>query len=157
VVERSQKAQQYQAQQQQAQYQAAFNHEAAACDKGFDDWAKQQDTPERVNEISRFAMQLLQEDGYTPEQINQYWNTPYLRSLPAQKALYRSASYELSRRSAKGKAVRSVKTVQRPGSPMARAPDQDIHLRDLSRKLDQTMSVKDAAALVAARRQARSR
>jgi len=77
---------------------------------------------------------------------------PFDRSV-----LYRAASYELARRGAKGKVARPIPTVQRPGSPVARAPDEDIHMRSLENKLNTSMSVRDAANLVIARRNARRR
>jgi hypothetical protein len=148
-----------QEQQNRQAYAAAAQQQFAAAarqhDEAFDKWAATQDSPERVRQIKEVALGLLRED-MTDDQIQHAYNTDAtLRSLTAQKNLYRAARAELLSRSVKEKVSRPVPTVQPPSSPAARASEQDYSMRQLEKRLSETGSAKDAAALLLARRNAR--
>jgi len=157
MVAEGQQAQQQQAAQQQAQLQQQWNHYAAQHDAAYENFVKDVPAAER-RAVEDEVRNSLRESGWSDETIANAWATdPALRSFAGQRQMWEAAKFRLSQKGAKSKVNRAVPTVQRPGSPMTRAPDSDIHLTALSRRLDQTMSVKDGAALVAARRQARRR
>ncbi len=156
VQQLSAKAQEVQQQQinaQQQQYRQQFDHVAAQADDAYDKWITAQEPPERIKEITATAKQMLREAGLSDQEMSYHWSTnPILRSFAGQQIMADAARYRMSRQAARGKAIRQVPVVQRPGSPVERSSDQEYALRDLNQKLNTTHSAKDAAALLTARR-----
>lgn len=141
-------------QQQAAHLQQQFSDWAAVNDQHFDKWAAKQATRQEIEAVKAETWNMLREAGMNEEQIRGQWNAnPMMRSLAAQQTLWNAARYRLAQKGAKSKAApQPMPKMQRPGSPVERAADDDVQLRDLSRNLDRSMSVKDAAALLVARR-----
>jgi hypothetical protein len=155
VMERQQ--QQYQAQMHQAasQMQQRFNNAARDSDASFEEYRKAQGISDaHLKEIQKEAFAGLRESGMTDEQIATAWNTDWtLRSFPAQRMMMESALYRLGKRGlAQRVAPKPVPPVQRPGSPQEIASAKDYSTRELSAKLSHSGSLKDAAALLQARR-----
>jgi hypothetical protein len=140
----------------QANQQAQWQQTTHAADQAFDKWAEQQGATRADREaMVPEVMSMLRESGMSDQDIAyQYQNGP-MRSLQGQQILWMAAKYRASQRGARSKLSRPVPAVQRPGSPVARIPDGDIHLGRLEAKLDREMSPKAAAELVVARRAAR--
>jgi len=139
------------------QHQQAFAQMGAQADEAYDKWAGTQEPDTgRRREISSFATSMLRNGGMSDQEISYHWNTsPLLRSPLGQQILFDAARYRMAQAAAKQKAVRPVPTVQRPGSPVARGSDQDYSMGKLNAQLDRTGSVKDATALLIARRGSR--
>jgi hypothetical protein len=142
-------------QQWQQQQQVQWQQTAQAHDQAFDKWAEQQGATRADREaMIPEVMSMLRESGMSDQDIaHQYQNGP-MRSLQGQQILWMAAKYRMSQRGAKAKLSRPVPAVQRPGSPLERASDQDYAMRNLERP-GQDLTPKQAAALVTARRNAR--
>jgi hypothetical protein len=63
--------------------------------------------------------------------------------------------YREAQAKAKAAQQRTVPNVQRPGPAPARNADTDERVKDLTQRLDQSGSLRDAAALLVAQRRAR--
>jgi hypothetical protein len=160
LVAESQRIQQVQQQQQVAQAQRAY----ANYRNNFNTWADEQDkqyealalsVPEQERHaIEREARKMLNEAGFTDQQIAMEWHTsPSLRSYFGQRMLWQSARDRLNAHRAHAKRVKTAPHVQRPGSPLHFVPEADYQLRKMERP-GKNLSVKEAADFVAARRQA---
>lgn len=141
--------------QRQQQQRAAqqFQTWAKANDEAWEaEFAKE--APHRQAAIRQEALQMLRDRGLTDEQISWNWNNNHLlRSAAGQQVLADAAAWRLQQKAAQTmRPTHRVPKVQRPGSPVERAPEGDVDLRNLSNKLEQTGSARDAAALLAARR-----
>jgi len=151
-------AQQRQAHAAAAQYQQQFNSWSQAQDNAFEKWAQQQVPAHEYQAIQDEVISSLKADGWTEAQLAQAWQSqPSLRSFSAQRQMFDAARYRLAQKGAKAKVSRPVPSVQAPGSPVERMPDQDQYLRQLDDRLSETLSIKDATKLVVARREAKAR
>jgi hypothetical protein len=157
MAEKAQQAQAAQVQAYQQQHRQVFDYVAAQADDAYEKWITQQEpSPERRQEISTTAKQMLREAGLSDQEMSYHWSTnPILRSFAGQQIMADAARYRMSVAAARGKAVRPIPVVQRPGSPVERSSDQEYALRDLNQKLNSSHSAKDAAALLTARRAGR--
>jgi hypothetical protein len=159
VVERQRQAQEQQTQARVQQYatqmQERFNSAARDSDASFEEYRKAQGISDaQLKEIRAEALAGLRE-SMTEDQIAAAWNTDWtLRSFPAQRMLMESALYRLGKRGLAQKvAPRPVPPIQHPGGGRAEFADaRDYSTRDLSNKLSHSGSIKDAAALLNARR-----
>jgi hypothetical protein len=125
-------------------------------DSEYEDFASKEASPEERKAIEAEAWALMRaEYGATDEQIAQAWQSnPNLRSLGAQRLLFRAARESLARKSIASKQVRNnIPTVQRPGSGnVERMPAADAEIAALNRRLNKSGSPKDAAELLTAMR-----
>jgi hypothetical protein len=144
-------------QQWQANQQAQFQQAALQHDQTYDAYANAEtSSPAERKAIEAEALQLLREGG-DDRQIYHAYNTNWaMRSATAQKALFDAARARLARKGAKAKLSRPVPAIQRPGSPLERASEQDYTLRSLN-KGGGPLSAKEAADLVTAQRASRRR
>ncbi len=76
----------------------------------------------------------------------------FLRSAAAQKILVDAAKYRMMQKTAKAVPTREIPPVQRPGVAGPRSNQSDSNLAALSARLGKSGSLKDAAALLSARR-----
>jgi hypothetical protein len=155
LVNEHQKHQAAVQQQQQAQARQQFDVAARNADAEFDAYAKSQVTDAQLDEIKHEALSYLRDLGMTEEQVRWEYSNGSLRSYAAQRLVFDAVRYRRAMRGIEQKVARPVPVVQRPGSPLARAPDSEIQHKQLSDRLNKTGSVKDAAALLIARRNAR--
>jgi hypothetical protein len=145
------------AQQQQwfVQTRKQFNSWAATQDAEYEAFAQQMPAAER-SAIEAEARRMVLE-GSDPQSVAMSWQTsPELRSAKAQRLLFDAARWRLAQRGAKGKQFKPVPNVQRPGSPLEHASEQDYRIRSLN-KGGGPLNPREAAALVTAQRAARRR
>jgi hypothetical protein len=144
-----------QQQQQQRAHAQQFEQFSRAADNEIDAYAKKQGvSADQYREIQTEARTMLKEYGLSDQQLQTLWATsPEFRSFPSQRMMMDAARFRLSQKSLASKQVKTVPTVQRPGvGNLERMPESDYHLDKLNARLNQTGSVKDAAALINARR-----
>jgi hypothetical protein len=135
----------------------------------FTDFAKRQDdlfkekVPDMVDEakaaeLQKKALALLSDLGFDEAELAQSWNGQKdlsLRDHRVQLLIRDATLWREAQAKAKAAAVRPVPPVQRPGAASARQGTDEARVQHLTQRLDQTGSLKDAAALVRARRAAR--
>ena len=105
-------------------------------------------------------MGVLKDLGYNDQELSDLWNgrgAMSLRDHRVQLLIRDGVRYRDAQAAARSAAVRPVPSVQRPGAAAPRGADADARLSALNSKLEQSGSLKDAAALLAAQRHARSR
>jgi hypothetical protein len=156
MVQQAQAAQSQYQQQQQVVQQQQFEQFAKGHDAAFEAYFSKVASPAEQTAIKDEALAMLREDGLSDADIKALWNTPAYRSVASQKAIMNAARYRLAQRSAKLKTVpRPTPTTLHPGSSSERASDREYALHDLNRRLNSSHSVKDATALLSARRSGR--
>jgi hypothetical protein len=162
LVDESHRVQQAQNQQVMAQYQQyqqaqqqQFRAAAQQADARFEQWVKDEGLSAKERQaIHEEAWAILLEGG-SQEQIQQAWSGNWaLRNATSQITIAEAARARLARRGAKAKQYKPVPNVQRPGSPVERMADADVYLKTLE-KPGKTLTAKEAAAFVTARRNAR--
>jgi hypothetical protein len=164
LVEENQRVQQYQAQQQQAQYQqyqaakqAQFSRAAAVDDAAYDAWSRNQGVSrDEQQQITQEVMAEFRRQGWNDQQIAHAYNTnPAMRSLSGQIQMHQAAAYRLQQKKManirRTKLDRSPPHVQRPGSPLEIAREEDHQIRALN-KGGGPLSPREAANLVIAQR-----
>jgi hypothetical protein len=139
------------AQQQEARRQ--FDVAATNADRDLEAHALSQVSADQYHQIQNEARSMMHDYGINEQELTWHWqNNPGFRSLPVQKMMMDAARWRLSQRGLKEKVVKTAPPVVRPGSPLERGSDQDYQLDRLNAKLNSSGSVKDAAALLIARR-----
>jgi hypothetical protein len=135
----------------------------------FTDFAKRQDdlfkekVPDMVDEakaaeLQKKALALLSDLGFDEAELAQSWNGQKdlsLRDHRVQLLIRDATLWREAQAKAKAAATKPVPPVQRPGAATARAGTDEARVTHLTQRLEQTGSLKDAAALVRARRAAR--
>jgi hypothetical protein len=154
----NQEQQQVQAAHQQQQQQHAWVNYCQAHDDAFSRAHPELADPKVSYETQKEAIAYLQERGMSEDQIKQAWaSDPTFRSAAAQNVLYDAVQYRLASRRAKEISSKQrlppVSTV-RPGVARDKAWVDHEQLSALGQRLGATGSVRDAAALLRARRAA---
>jgi hypothetical protein len=111
-------------------------------------------------EATRHAGELLKDLGFTEAELGLLWNGQAgiaLRDHRMQLLLRDGLKYREALGKAKAAQQRSVPSVQRPGPAAARDADTDDKVRSLNDRLTTSGTLRDAAALLMAQRQARAR
>jgi hypothetical protein len=111
-------------------------------------------------EATRQAGELLTELGFSEAELGLLWNGQAgitLRDHRMQLLLRDGLKYREALGKAKAAQQRSVPSVQRPGPAPARDADADDKVRSLNDRLTSSGTLRDAAALLVAQRQARAR
>src|SRR5262249_28743249 len=104
------------------------------------------------------AIDVLRELGFDEAELAQSWNGAKdisLRDHRLQLLIRDAVLWREAQAKAKAAALKPVPPVQRPGASPTQAVRKEAELTNLSKRLDQTGSLKDAAAFVRARRAAR--
>ena len=104
------------------------------------------------------AGELLRDLGFTPQELDALWHgqgTVSLHDHRIQLLVRDGMKYREAQAKAKAAQQRTVPNVQRPGPAPARNADADERVKDLTQRLDQSGSLRDAAALLVAQRRAR--
>lgn len=111
-------------------------------------------------EATQHAGELLKGLGFTDAELGRLWNGQAgisLRDHRMQLLLRDGVKYREAQQKAKASQQRPVPHVQRPGPAPARNADADEKLRTLNDRLTTSGTLRDAAALLVAQRQARAR
>jgi hypothetical protein len=155
IVQDAARAQQQHQQWHAQRYRAAFDQDAARHDMAYDQWVRNQGiTPAEHKEVYDEVMNDFRRQGWTDQQVYEAWtNNAAMRSFAGQQQMFQAAKWRLSQRAIKGKQFKPVPQVQRPGSPVERATDDDVYLQ----KLSGPPGSPQTAELVVARRQAAAR
>jgi hypothetical protein len=135
----------------------------------FTDFAKRQDdlfkekVPDMADEakaaeLQKKALAVLSDLGFDEAELAQSWNGQKdlsLRDHRVQLLIRDATLWREAQAKAKAAATRPVPPVQRPGAATSRAGTDEARVQHLTQRLEQTGSLKDAAALLRARRAAR--
>src|SRR6266545_4123060 len=134
----------------------------------FTDFAKRQDdlfkekVPDMADEakaaeLQKRALAVLSDLGFDEAELAQSWNGQKdlsLRDHRVQLLIRDATLWREAQAKAKAAAVKPVPPVQRPGAATARQGTDEARVQHLTQRLEQTGSLRDAAALVRARRAA---
>lgn len=113
----------------------------------------------QMAKIAENAAAMLKDIGFGEAELAQMWNgrrALSLRDHRIQLLLRDGVRYRDAQAAAKS-ASRAVPHVQRPGAAAPRGGEADARVSALNSRLDQSGTLKDAAALLVAQRQARAR
>ena len=135
----------------------------------FTDFARREDdlfkekVPDMADEakaaaLQKSAMSVLNDLGFEEAELVQSWNGRKdlsLRDHRVQLLIRDATLWREAQAKAKAAATRPVPPVQRPGVSQSRGAAQEAQVQALTTKLEKTGSLKDAAALLRARRAAR--
>src|SRR5262245_5665625 len=111
-------------------------------------------------EATQHAGELLKDLGFTDAELGRLWNgqaVVSLRDHRMQLLMRDGVKYREALGKAKAAQQRPVPHVQRPGPAPARDADADDKVRTLNDRLTTSGTLRDAAALLVAQRQARAR
>jgi hypothetical protein len=151
-VYRQQQAEQ---QQQMREVQAAqFKQFALVADDAFD--RMNANVPAETRKaISREAVNIFKEFGISETELMQHYNSnPLLRSAAGQQIVAEAARWRLAQRNVATKVHHQVPHIARPGSSAEAQTRTEEALASARAKLKPSMSAKEAAAYVIARRAA---
>jgi hypothetical protein len=130
--------------------QAEFRNYSAKEDARFADMVKGE---RNMPAIEAEIIAMVKDHGVDPQEFFKAGSeSKFLRSAAAQKILVDAAKYRIIQRAPKAVATRAVPAVQKPGVAGPRTNRADTGLAALSAKLSKTGNLKDAAALLSARR-----
>jgi hypothetical protein len=135
----------------------------------FTDFAKREDSlfkekvPDMADEakaaeLQKKALAVLGDLGFDEAELAQSWNGQRdlsLRDHRVQLLIRDATLWREAQAKAKAAAQKPVPPVQRPGAATSRAGTDEARVQHLAQRLEQTGSLRDAAALVRARRAAR--
>jgi hypothetical protein len=130
--------------------QTEFRNYSAQEDARFADMVKGE---RNMPAIEAEIVAMVKDHGVDPREFFKAGNeSKFLRSAAAQKILVDAAKYRIMQRAPKAIPRRDVPTVQKPGNAGPRVNRADTGLAALNAKLSKTGNLKDAAALLSARR-----
>jgi hypothetical protein len=148
---------------------AARQRQAAETQQQFSAFAKRQDDlftekvpemadAEKAQKLQSAAIDALKELGFDEAELAQGWHGAKgfsLRDHRLQLLIRDAVLWREAQAKARAAALKPVPPVQRPGASPTPAVRREAELQTLSKRLDQSGSLKDAAAFVRARRAAR--
>jgi hypothetical protein len=114
----------------------------------------------QLAKIADNAAGMLKDFGFEDHELAEMWNgrrALSLRDHRVQLLLRDGVRYRDAQAAARSAAARPVPHVQRPGAALPRGAESDARISALNTRLEQSGTLKDAAALLAAQRQARAR
>jgi len=109
------------------------------------------------DKAAKGAAAMLKELGFTDGELGDLWSGKSeisLRDHRVQLLIRDGVRYREAQAKATASKQKPVPSVQRPGTPQPRGAAQDERVKVLDQRLNQSGNVKDAAALLAARRKA---
>jgi hypothetical protein len=147
----------------------AQGREALANLQQFSDFGKRQDdlfiekVPEMADKTKAAALRdaavaVLKDHGFSEAELGQMWHGQSglsLRDHRLQLVIHDAIQWRDAQQKAKVAATRQVPPVQRPGVSQPRGAARDAQIQNLTKRLETSGSLKDAAALLRARRAAR--
>jgi hypothetical protein len=143
-----------QAQKAQEKIQAErFQQFVAAEDAKFDEAVTAKESPQRMQEISQNAVEVLEEYGVSKHDIAELWRSnPLMRSSAAQRILADAARYRMAQKGIQNANRPPVPPVQSPGVSQ---PYSDGGVEAALARFNKDPNPKNAADLLTARRIAR--
>jgi hypothetical protein len=140
---------------QEQEKRTPWEHFAKRQDELFLERAPEMQDATKRTKTTEAATKLLQDIGYTPEELGHLWQTPAFRDHRMQQLILQAVRFQDAKQQAINAAKKPLPPVQRPGvSQPGRGVEAKIH--DLETRLDRSSGimnqVKAAAALVAAKR-----
>jgi hypothetical protein len=112
--------------------------------------------PQAKQAVAQGAIDYLRSLGMSDGEIQTAWNSPQLRSAKAQEVLLEATRAWLAKKNLANRPRKEAPRLQRPGAAGEVAHRPDPHI-ELSKRLDRSGSVRDAARLLVRRRQAARR
>lgn len=130
--------------------QAEFKQYSAQEDARFADMVKGE---RNMPAIEAEVIAMVKDYGVDPHEFFKAGaESKFLRSAAAQRIMVDAAKYRMMQKAAKAAPTRAVPAVQKPGIAGPRTNQSDSNLAALSARLGKSGSLKDAAALLSARR-----
>jgi hypothetical protein len=111
--------------------------------------------PAKAVQMQGRAVELLKDIGFTAQELGQWWAgglRPPLRDHRMQRLVLDAIKYRDAQKKAKEASAKQVPPVQRPGVSQPRGAAQEAKIQELTKRLDATGSLRDAAGLITARR-----
>lgn len=143
-------------QRQYQEYQTQWGKFAKDEDQKFLDASPDMANKETADKVSRGAITLLEDMGFSQEDLGKLWSgqaSVSLRDHRLQLIIRDALRYREAKTAVpKAKVAPVAPRVQRPGSPVERVRDSERANAALDKRLDSTGSWKDAAELLMARR-----
>ncbi|HEY1544971.1 MAG TPA: hypothetical protein VGG01_21445, partial [Xanthobacteraceae bacterium] len=115
---------------------------------------------EALAKAARTATDMLQDLGFSQAELGEMWNGGRgvsLRDHRLQLLIRDGVRFREAQAAAKKPLPRPVPDVQRPGPAPARSADTEGRVKDLTERLNASGNLRDAAALLVARRAAQRR
>ena len=144
------------AQQRQAQERVQqFSEFARREDDLFKEKVPDMADPKKVAELQTAALAVLKDLGFQETELAQSWQGQgdlSLRDHRVQLLIRDATLWRDAQAKAKAAATRPVPPVQRPGVSQPKGAALDAQIQHLTQKLEKTGNLKDAAALLRARR-----
>jgi hypothetical protein len=116
---------------------------------------------DKAQKISSAAIDVLRDIGFPDQELTELWHGQKevsLRDARIQQLIFDGVKYRDAQKAAKEKvAAKPVPPVQRPGVAAPKGAADEHAIKTLKSRLEQSGSVKDAAALLTAQRKARAR
>ena len=144
------------AQQRQAQERVQqFSEFARREDDLFKEKVPDMADPKKVAELQTAALAVLKDLGFQETELAQSWQGQRdlsLRDHRVQLLIRDATLWRDAQAKAKAAATRPVPPVQRPGVSQPKGAALDAQIQHLTQKLEKTGNLKDAAALLRARR-----
>jgi hypothetical protein len=147
-------ARERQAQEQQAKFAEFARREDSLFAEKVTDMAD----ADKASRLQKQALNVLTDLGFSEQELARSWNGQgdlSLRDHRVQLLVRDAILWRDAQAKAKAAATKPVPPVVRPGAATARPAAREQELQSLSKRLDQTGSLKDAAALLRARRAGR--
>ena len=151
------------------QLAASQEHRASEHRQQFSEFAQRQNelfkekVPEMADsgaaaKLQEAAVSALKDVGFTDPELVAYWNGGQTMSLRDHRLLLLvrdAVHWRDAQQKAKAATAKPVPPVQRPGVSQPRGAAHDVQVQNLTKRLETSGSLKDAAALLRARRSAR--
>ena len=110
---------------------------------------------DKGKELATATIQVLRDAGFGQEDLSKLWTgqaSLSLRDHRAQEIALKAAKWDQAQKQVSQKVAKSVPPVQRPGVSPPKGQSDDIRIKNLEKALERTGSLKDATALLKARR-----
>lgn len=157
-VQRIESAAKQAQEQQRAQYSRQWTDWSSKEDSLFLEKAPEMSDKDAAKKLGDASVDLLRDVGFSETDLSKLWNgeaSLSLRDHRAQLLIRDAVRYREAQKTAPKKvAAKPVPTVQKPGSPRPRGADEGLRIKNLEKQLERSGSIKDAVALMQARRTA---
>jgi len=141
---------------QSQEQQSKWSSYATKQDAAFIERAPEMADPEKATKIAKASYDMLKDVGYQESELANLWNgNETFRDYRMQLILRDAARYRDAQKSAPAKQSKPVPPVQRPGTSQPKASTDDARIKALESKLEKSGDMKDAVALMLAKRNAR--
>jgi hypothetical protein len=141
-----------------AEQQRRFVEFAKRQDDLFKEKVPEMADPAEVAKLQSAAVAVLKDHGFEQSELAASWHGHQdfsLRDHRVQLLVRDAILWREAKAKAKAAAAKPLPPVQRPGVSQGKGAAQDALVQDLAKKLEASGSLKDAAALLKARRAAR--